>query len=128
MSGPKGIESLTKQGKNRFLLNFNQNSSFTFSLGKLLHRQLNIKSCPSLRFVPVCCGYFGNCCSTWGWGVGWLGGVLVSMVCCGAFVRYLYFQNVLPPLEYIASGMSNEHVLCTISFCPLFIYKHEANT
>ena len=39
-----------------------------------------------------------------------------------------YFQNVLPPLEYIASGMNNEHVLCTISFCPLFIYKHEANT
>ena len=75
---------------NRFLLNFNQNSSFTFSLGKWLHRQLNIKSCPSLRFVPVCCGYFGNCCSTWGWGVGWLGGVLVSMVCCGAFVRYLF--------------------------------------
>ena len=64
-----------------------------------------------------------------GVGVGWLGGVLVSMVCCGAFVRYLfYFQNVLPPLEYIASGMNNEHVLCTISFCPLFIYKHEANT
>ena len=61
-----------------------------------------------------------------GWVVGGCSGQYGLLWC----VRQIsfYFQNVLPPFEYIASGMNNEHVLCTISFCPLFIYKHEANT